>query len=70
MSGVAISVLFLFVAAGVGLLLYLLVRTEHDQRRTMDCESAERVARRDLLDDEERDAGRERNAERERDRFG
>lgn len=62
MSGGWLFAVFLLVAVGGGLLLYLLVRSEHDQRRTMDRESAEKVARRDT--DE---AGR--NADRERERF-
>lgn len=45
--GILFVALFLLVAVGGGLLLYVLVRSEHDRRRVMDRESAERVARRD-----------------------
>lgn len=47
---------FVLLLAGVAfpLVLYLLVRAEHDQRETMDRESAERAARRDTPDRDER----------------
>jgi hypothetical protein len=70
MSGAAIFVLFLFVAVGSGLLLYLFVRAEHDQRQPMDRESAEKVARRDVPDDSRNADEDDRNTERETDRFG
>ncbi|MFD1686908.1 hypothetical protein [Halobellus litoreus] len=44
--------LFLVLFAVVApLVLYLLVRAEHDQRSTMDRRDAERAARRDTRDD-------------------
>ena len=41
------AVLVLLVAIVAPLLLYALVRAEHDQRETMDREDAEQTARRD-----------------------
>lgn len=41
---VAVGLLFALLAPAV---LYVLVRSEHDRRETMDRETAERVARRD-----------------------
>jgi len=40
--------LFVLLAVGGGLLLYVLVRSEHDDRERMDRERAERTARRDI----------------------
>ena len=51
MSG-AVVLLVLLAGLVFPVVLYLLVRAEHDRRETMDRESAERVARRDT--DEER----------------
>ncbi|GAB3684546.1 hypothetical protein GCM10028857_13680 [Salinarchaeum chitinilyticum] len=50
----ALVVLLLAVALAAPLVLYYLVRAEHDQRETMDREAAERAARRDTPDDRER----------------
>ncbi|WP_262180784.1 hypothetical protein [Haloarcula laminariae] len=41
------AVVGLLLAVGVPLVLYALVRSEHDQRETMDREDAELAARRD-----------------------
>jgi uncharacterized protein HemX len=41
---------FLALGLGAGLVLYLLVRAEHDTRETMDRRDAERAARRDSED--------------------
>lgn len=48
------AILFLFLLGGLvfPVVLYVLVRAEHDKRETMNREEAERVARRDT--DEER----------------
>ena len=43
----AIVVLFLAFCVGGGLLLYPVVRTEHDEREVMSRADAERAARRD-----------------------
>ncbi|MFB6085266.1 MAG: hypothetical protein ABEJ84_00440 [Halodesulfurarchaeum sp.] len=43
--------LFFLLAVGGSLVLYVLVRDEHDRRETMDRETAERTARRDGTDD-------------------
>ena len=53
MSEVAIVLLFLLVGVGVGggLLLWAAVDSEKRQRRVMDRESAEQVARRDTDDE-------------------
>ncbi|MEF8888321.1 MAG: hypothetical protein V5A30_10980 [Haloarculaceae archaeon] len=56
----AVAAVFLAVLAlgvGGGLVLYLLVRAEHDKRKTMDRRDAERAARRDS-ETTRRDAGR------------
>lgn len=45
------AVVLVFLGVGLSLLLYVLVRAEHDQRETMDRETAEQVARRDESDD-------------------
>lgn len=50
MAGVGVAVLFLLLAVVGPLLLYALVRSEHDQRESMDRQSAERTARRDTDD--------------------
>ncbi|WP_255149954.1 hypothetical protein [Halorarius halobius] len=47
----AVFVLFALLALAFPVLLYLAVRSEHDQRREMDREEAERAARRDTRDD-------------------
>jgi len=49
----AAGVVLLFVLVGVGapLVLYTLVRAEHDDREVMDRSAAERAARRDVDDD-------------------
>jgi multisubunit Na+/H+ antiporter MnhG subunit len=46
-AGIAVVVLFALLAP---LVLYVLVRAEHDDREEMDRERAERVARRDTDD--------------------
>lgn len=46
-----IFALLLLFAVLAPFLLYVLVRGEHDQRRTMDREEAEREARRDTEDE-------------------
>ena len=53
-EGGAVLVVFLAIAIGGVLLLYALVRAEHDQRETMDREAAERAARRDTRDGNDR----------------
>ena len=50
MSAVLVFVLFAAVPVGLGLLLYTLVRSEHDRRETMDRQDAERAVRRDRDD--------------------
>lgn len=45
--------LVLLIGVGGGLLLYALVRSEHDQRQVTDWESGERLARRDSRDERE-----------------
>jgi len=45
----------LVLAVGGPLLLYALVRAEHDDREVMDRSAAERAARRDVDDDSDRD---------------
>ena len=47
MSGAALFIVALALSLGGGLLLYVLVRGEKNQRRTMDRKSAEQAARRD-----------------------
>ncbi|MFD1600964.1 hypothetical protein [Halobellus rarus] len=49
----AFLLVVLLVAVGAPLLLYVLVRAEHDQRSTMDRRDAERAARRDTREDSE-----------------
>lgn len=53
MAGVSLlfALLALLVTVGGGVLLYVLVRSEHDQRTVTDRESAEKMARRDTVDD-------------------
>jgi multisubunit Na+/H+ antiporter MnhG subunit len=51
MTEAAVAGLVLLVALVAPLALYIMVRAEHDQRREMDRESAERVARRDTDDE-------------------
>jgi len=46
-TGGVVVLLFLAFAVLAPLVLYALVRSEHDQRTTMSRENAERVARRD-----------------------
>lgn len=50
-AGAALLVVFAF-AVAAPLLLYVLVRAEHDERETMDRREAERTARRDTRDRE------------------
>jgi|APHM01.1.fsa_nt_gi hypothetical protein len=47
-TGLAVAALLL--AVGVPLVLYRLVRAEHDRQETMDRREAERVVRRDTRD--------------------
>jgi uncharacterized protein HemX len=47
MSVAAVVLAFLALAVGGGLVLYLLVRAEHDKREIMNRREAERAARRD-----------------------
>ena len=51
-EGALLLVVLLF-AVGAPLILYALVRAEHDQRSTMDRRDAERAARRDTREDAE-----------------
>ena len=51
-EGAFLLVVLLF-AVGAPLVLYSLVRAEHDQRSTMDRRDAERAARRDTRKDSE-----------------
>ena len=44
-------VVFLVLGIGGGLVLYVLVRAEHDRRDAVDREEAERLARRDGRDE-------------------
>ncbi len=46
-----VVVVFLLLALAAPLVLYALVRAEHDQREEMDRETAERAARRDTSDE-------------------
>lgn len=50
-AAVAVLVVFVLVVAGP-LVLYYLVRSEHDARETMDRQEAERTARRDTRERE------------------
>lgn len=50
-GGGFVAVVFVVFGVGLPILLYVLVRAEHDNRETMDRETAERVARRDESDD-------------------
>ncbi|WP_338741236.1 hypothetical protein [Haloplanus salilacus] len=56
MAGAEAGVVLLVFAVGIGasLLLYALVRAEHDEREVMDREAAERTARRDVDDGDRR----------------
>lgn len=47
MAGAVFLLVFLLVAIAAPLVLYALVRAEHDQREQMDRATAEQVARRD-----------------------
>lgn len=51
-EGALFAVVALVVAVGSGLLLYALVRAEHDRRDVVGRDEAERLARRDTSDDE------------------
>jgi hypothetical protein len=51
----ALVLVFVLLAVGGPLLLYALVRAEHDDREVMDRSAAERAARRDVDDDSDRD---------------
>ncbi|MDY6817905.1 MAG: hypothetical protein SVG88_04510 [Halobacteriales archaeon] len=54
MAAIGIAVfLMLLVAVGSGLVLYLLVRAEHDDRKRFSRDDAERQARRDTPDEGE-----------------
>jgi hypothetical protein len=53
-GGALVLVFALLLAVGAPLLLYALVRAEHDDREVMDRSAAERAARRDVDDDAER----------------
>lgn len=57
MTGAAAGVVVLLAVVGP-LLLYVLVRSEHNDRRRMDRERAERAARRDIDTDEDADGWR------------
>jgi hypothetical protein len=50
----AFVLVFVLLAVGGPLLLYALVRAEHDDREVMDRSAAERAARRDVDDESER----------------
>ncbi|SDY21279.1 hypothetical protein [Halobellus clavatus] len=50
MTGGAFALVVLLFAVVAPLVLYVLVRREHDQRQTMDRADAERAARRDTGD--------------------
>jgi hypothetical protein len=54
MTGAGVVVLVFLVGVGAPLVLYALVRAEHDQREAMDREAAERTARRDVDDGDSR----------------
>lgn len=58
-AGAAFLLAALVVSVGAGLLLYALVRAEHDRREVLDRDEGERLARRDTADEErsERTAG-------------
>ena len=53
MAGGSVGIVLLVLVIGLGapLVLYALVRAEHDDREVMDREAAERTARRDVDDD-------------------
>ncbi|MFB6251906.1 MAG: hypothetical protein ABEI27_09540 [Halobellus sp.] len=51
MTGAAFALVALLFGIGAPLVLYGLVRSEHDQRQTMNRTDAERAARRDTGDD-------------------
>jgi hypothetical protein len=53
-GGALVLVFVLLLAVGGPLLLYALVRAEHDDREVMDRAAAERAARRDVDDDSDR----------------
>ena len=54
MSGFALAILLVLgIGLGGGLLLYALVRAEHDERRAMERGKAERAARRDTGESED-----------------
>jgi len=50
----AVVALVLAISVGGGLLLYAMVRSEHDQRTVTDRERGERIARRDTDDAQRR----------------
>lgn len=50
-AGAAFLLVAIVVTVGAGLLLYALVRAEHDEREVLDRDEAERLARRDAADD-------------------
>jgi hypothetical protein len=53
-GGAVVLVFVALLAVGGPLLLYALVRAEHDDREVMDRSAAERAARRDVDDDSDR----------------
>jgi hypothetical protein len=53
-EGVGVVLLIVLLGVGAPLVLYRLVRAEHENREVMDRESAERAARRDVDDDSTR----------------
>ena len=66
-DGTGLLVLALLFGLATPLLLYLLLRAEHENREVMDRAAAERVARRDLSDeDDERPPDPGRNGDRDR----
>jgi multisubunit Na+/H+ antiporter MnhG subunit len=66
-DGTGLLVLVLLFGLTAPLLLYLLVRAEHENREVMGRAAAERVARRDLSDeDDERVRDYGRNGDRDR----
>ncbi|WP_251329352.1 hypothetical protein [Haloplanus pelagicus] len=64
MAGEGAVVIVLLLGLGAPLVLYALVRAEHEDREVMDRAAAERAARRDLSDERDgqrRDRGRNRD---------
>lgn len=67
MTAGAVLVVFLLLAGAAPLVLYALVRAEHDQRETMDRDAAEQAARRDTDTDPKRSADSEAGWNRKQD---